>query len=168
MQQIYDATGIEHCKLTHHRTSALQYAGFNGLNPHQVHTLTKHLIEKIMSAYQSEAEKETLKVMAGFEKNEPYFVPRSLLQLPYPILWYVQKLLPNYTTWVQQQSERNGDKSSCGKKFIHDLIPYLIEVLVQDGVFFTRDFPNHEVSHYLKVCTYVCFCNNTYGNILIH
>ena len=68
MQQIYDATGIENCKLTHYYTSALQYAGFNRLNSHQVHMLTKHLIEKIILVYQSEAEKETLKVMVGFEK----------------------------------------------------------------------------------------------------
>ena len=56
-REIFKATGVNSCKLTHHRTSALQYAGFEGLTPTQVNTMTNHLIDKQFSAYGSEAEK---------------------------------------------------------------------------------------------------------------
>jgi hypothetical protein len=58
MKEIYKATGVVHSKVTHHRTAALQYAGFNGLAPYQINTLTNHLLDKQHSAYQSQAEWE--------------------------------------------------------------------------------------------------------------
>jgi hypothetical protein len=58
MKQIYQATGVVSCKVTHHRTAALQYAGFLGLGPFQVNTMTNHFIEKQHSAYGPVAEKE--------------------------------------------------------------------------------------------------------------
>ena len=42
----------------HQRTTALQYAGFEGLQPYQVNTMTNHMLEKQHSAYQSVTEKE--------------------------------------------------------------------------------------------------------------
>ena len=57
-KQIFKATAIESCKVTHLRTNAVQAAGFEGLQPHQVNTLTKHMVEKMFSAYQSIVEKE--------------------------------------------------------------------------------------------------------------
>ena len=56
-REIFKAMGVNSCKVTHHRTSALQYAGFEGLTPPQVNTMTNHLVEKQFSAYGSEAEK---------------------------------------------------------------------------------------------------------------
>jgi hypothetical protein len=53
---IYEATGVVNCKVTHHRTAALQYAGFEGLIAEQVNTLTNHLLETQHAAYHSQAE----------------------------------------------------------------------------------------------------------------
>lgn len=53
---IYDKAGIEACKVTHHRTACLQQLGFCGLTPHQINTLTKHVLEKQLKSYGAEAE----------------------------------------------------------------------------------------------------------------
>jgi 4-diphosphocytidyl-2C-methyl-D-erythritol kinase len=57
-KQIYEATGVQTCKVTHHRTAALQYAGFMGLQPHQINSLTNHILDKQHAAYSSQAEWE--------------------------------------------------------------------------------------------------------------
>jgi hypothetical protein len=90
--------------------------------------------------------------MAGFSKRQAYFVPRALLQLPHPIGWYEDKLLPELATWREQAAHpTQGDKSVCSQKFLQELIPYFLEVAVQDGIYFVRDFPNHPFSQLLKV-----------------
>jgi hypothetical protein len=56
-KEIYKATRVHNCKVTHHHTSALQYAGFvEGLQPYQVNTLMNCILDKQHSAYQSQAE----------------------------------------------------------------------------------------------------------------
>jgi hypothetical protein len=53
------ACGIKTSKVTHHRTTALQLAGFEGLHPHQINTMTKHnKLDKQHASCQSEAERE--------------------------------------------------------------------------------------------------------------
>jgi hypothetical protein len=154
MKQVYDATNVESCKLTHHRTQMVQQAGSEGLAPYQINTLTKHMLEKIHSAYQSECDKETLKVMGGQSRDESRFVEREYLETAdyeYTIMEYTCFLLPNYDAWVGESQSATGDKSSCCRKFLFDIIPYLVEVLVQDGIFFILDFPSHPMSHLLKV-----------------
>ena len=63
-----------YANLTHHRSMMVQYAGSRGLQPYQINTMTKHMLEKMHSAYQPEVEEETLKVMSGFRKSESRFV----------------------------------------------------------------------------------------------
>jgi hypothetical protein len=58
MRQIYKATGVVNCKVTHDRTTAIQYAGAMGLAPYQINSFTNHLLEKIHRSYQSEADRE--------------------------------------------------------------------------------------------------------------
>ena len=55
---IYEGTGVHTTKVTHHRSAAMQNAGFQGLQPHQLNTLTHHLIDKMFSAYGPTAEWE--------------------------------------------------------------------------------------------------------------
>jgi hypothetical protein len=57
-KEIYRATGVKNSKVTHHRTAALQMAGFMGLRPDQINTLTNHILDKQHSAYQAQAEWE--------------------------------------------------------------------------------------------------------------
>jgi hypothetical protein len=90
--------------------------------------------------------------MAGHRKHErTYFVPRTQLQLEHPVEWYAIRLLPKLVDYRKQAASSQGDKSDCCDNFLHEVLPYFVEVLVQDGVFFIRDFPNHPVSLWLKV-----------------
>ena len=57
-KDILKGTGVVSTKVTHHRTAALQYAGFFGLAPWQVNTMTNHMLDKQHSAYQSVTEYE--------------------------------------------------------------------------------------------------------------
>jgi hypothetical protein len=105
--------------------------------------------------------------MAGFRKESPYFVARANLNLPKSVEWYCKKLLPALATWRQQAGSRRGDKSTLCDKFLNYLLPYFVEVLVQDGVYFVKDFPDHPMTQYLKVSTaYVCRVLSSYFTIV--
>jgi hypothetical protein len=96
--------------------------------------------------------------MAGHKRGEAYFVPRTLIPLgPHGIDWCCDLLLPKLQRWRREARSIQGDKSTCCQKFLNHLIPYFVEVLVQDGVYFIKEFPNHEVSHLLKVSVLYVF-----------
>ena len=155
MRQVYKETGVRSCKVTHHRTHAVQHGGANSLAPYQMSTLTKHIVNKYNTAYAPEVDKQACKVMAGYNKDEAYFNACSHVRLDHPVSTYVNWLLPNYRTWVAQQESREGDKSTCVNTFLYEIIPYLVEVVAQCGIFFVKDFPNHEMSEYLRVSGYI-------------
>ena len=68
MKAIYEGTGVHTAKVTHHCSASMQNAGFQGLQPHQLNTLTHHLIDKMYSAYGPMAEWEvcTKRVYNGY------------------------------------------------------------------------------------------------------
>ena len=95
---------------------------------------------------------KTCNVMSGHRKGEKsYFVPRTKLPLAHPIEWYCARILPDLKKWREEASSNIGDKSSCCYKFLYHILPYFVEVLVQDGIHLVRDFPSHPMSHMLKV-----------------
>jgi hypothetical protein len=90
--------------------------------------------------------------MSGHKIGEKtYFVPRTLLPLQHSAAWHCRKLLPNAEKWRRQRSGRGGDKSECCKTFPDELSPQFVEVLVQDGIYLVNEFPDHPMSHLLKV-----------------
>ena len=93
---------------------------------------------------------------AGAEMGEEftYFVLRTQIPLDHSIESYEQMLLPQFHTCRQQSRGRNGDKTIAADKFLNHILPYLIEVLVQDGVYFIKDFPTHALSNLLRVSHY--------------
>lgn len=137
--RMYRHTGVTAPKLTYDRTSAVQYGGSEGLAPYQIHSLTKHITDKFHRSYQAEADKEACKVYAGFSKEEAYFVPRTLLKLPYTIEEYENFMFGNkLVRWRAESSGPDGDKTICCDKFLNHVIPYLVEVLVTDGIDFIK------------------------------
>ena len=151
MKTIFGALNLELCKLTHFRTWAVQNGGFRGLRPDQVNTLTDHKTEKQHSAYKPVAEYETSRIMAGFINDEAYFCPRAIIQLDNSIDWYTKKLLPSIDSYRRQHQSAMGDKTEMCRRFLYELIPWMIEVVVQDGIYFVKDFPSHPISNMLKV-----------------
>jgi hypothetical protein len=152
MMQVYAATGVESCKLTHNRTHAVQLGGSEGLAPWQLNTFIKHMLDKLNLAYQPEMNQEA-KVMAAFDKDEPYSYGSSNVGHPIAIPVLLDYLLPNYCSWCHQSNLVRGDKSSCCRKFLNQVLPFLVKVLVQDGIYLVRDFPNHPMSNHPKVPT---------------
>jgi hypothetical protein len=96
--------------------------------------------------------------MAGHQKGDKkYFVPRTLVPLDLEIDDYCVLLLPKLRRWRAQATGPRGDKSTCCDTFLNNLIPYFVEVVVQDGIYFVSDFPDHPMSHLLKVSIYYGF-----------
>ena len=150
--QIFKVCGIRDiAKLTHHRSAALQLGGFKGLSESENNALTDHKLDKHHSAYGPVCVAKTCKVMAGFDIDDAYFVPRSMIELPNSVLWYVRKLLPNYEKWKSEAASVHGDKSTFCAMFLNDLLPWLVEVIVQDGCYFIKDFPDHVISKLLRM-----------------
>jgi hypothetical protein len=99
--------------------------------------------------------------MAGAEKGEnTHFVPCALLPLQHGTDWCCKKLLPDLDAWRRQARSRNGDKSTCCDKFLNEILPCFVEVLAQDGIYFVKDFPQHPMSHMLRVSFRLCLSNN--------
>ena len=102
---------------------------------------------------------KTNNVMSEHAKGKrEYFVSRTLIPLDHDIEWYCNRLLPNYRRWRWERNTRAyGDKSTCCDTFLNNIIPYFVEVLVQDGIYFVKDFPKHPMSLLLKVSIYSVF-----------
>ena len=150
MTKLFRETGIDSCKVTHQRTTAIQHAGLEGLGPTQINYFTHHMLEKQHSAYAAVTDRDTCKVMAGFRLQDSYFVPCGDLPLPHPLHFYTNRLLPRLHLWRRQSTHRHGDKSSCCRNWLQGLLPWFVRVLVQDGIYFIRDYPEHELSNFLR------------------
>ena len=102
--------------------------------------------------------------MAGFSKEDAYYVPRVTLEWENHSLSSLTKhVLPNIDNWKTQSGSRNGDKSQCARTFLYKLLPWFVEVLVQDGIYFITDFPDHPLSAFLRVsCNDRNICDKLY------
>jgi hypothetical protein len=90
--------------------------------------------------------------MAGFPKwRGSYDVPRTRIPIkewwPGGIDFIVSRLFPNHQEWISQAvHEYEGDGSDAAMNFLYDLIPFMSEVIVQDGCFWIQQYPTHTVS----------------------
>ena len=149
-------------KVSHLRKLGSEHGSFKGLSPHEIATLSKHIVSfegvtqgtpKVM-AYQTELYKAALLVFAGFEKkDDEYFVARTLLQLPpgFTIGQLVRILFPRIDIWRAQQSDpvRGDNKNGqycASHDFLYNTLPHLALVIFQDGIYWLRDFPHHEAT----------------------
>jgi hypothetical protein len=72
--------------------------------------------------------------MAGFAKDEGYFIECEFIDPPFPIRTLIDTLLPSYSRWLLEAATPEGDKSALCRKFLGEIIPYMVEVVVQDGI----------------------------------
>jgi hypothetical protein len=90
--------------------------------------------------------------MSGYLKDEPYRLQRGLIELPHSITWYEKALFGNkLERFRTEAASRVGDKSTCCSNFLKDTLPWFVEVLIQDGIYFIEDFPDHNISRWLIV-----------------
>jgi hypothetical protein len=134
MEQIYSATGVSTCKLTHIvHTLVVQHAGSEGLASWLIKTTTRDILGK-NSAYQSEVDKMTMKVMVGFSQDKSYVVNHTFIDLLLPINQLCHLLILKLGEWQMQMTESPlGNKTTCCRtKFLWEILPFLVEILVQD------------------------------------
>jgi hypothetical protein len=87
--------------------------------------------------------------MAGFDKHEKYVIEEMQLDLPWSLNFLEKHFPPRIEDWISQSSGRAGDKSECADNIFNMVIPYLVEVLVKRGIYFTVKYPHHPMSQLL-------------------
>ena len=102
--------------------------------------------------YVTELNPEVMKCMAGFSLDEEYFVPCSEVAFPD---WMnheeaITRLFPSIIRWRQEHAHGFGDHSEAANNFLNEVLPFLATVIVQDGIYWIHQFPNHEASRLLK------------------
>jgi len=150
-KRILDAVGISWGRVVHLRIHGIEYGSTEGLCDEDVASISKHNEDgKLGKVYMTELRPIAMKVMAGFSKDETYFVPRTLLNLPWTDDECCRFLFPQIDTWREQSASINGDDSEAARNVLLHVLPFLAHVAVQDGIYYIRDYPNHEISIYLR------------------
>jgi hypothetical protein len=150
-KRILDTVGISWGRVLHLRVHGIEYGSTEGLGDEDVASISKHNEDgKLGKVYMTELRPHAMKVMAGCGKDEPYFVSRTLLELPWTDEECCHFIFPQVDTWREQAASVNGDNSEAARNFLFEVLPFLARVAVEDGIYFLRDYPNHEVSLRLK------------------
>jgi hypothetical protein len=125
-----------------------------GLAPADVRTLSKHTSrqDNFDRSYMCEVSIPVCTTIAGFVPGkEEYFVPRTSIKIPCPIIDIVRVLFPNYDTWIEETDDpERGDKTVASQHFLKNVIPYLTEVILQDGIYWILHFPQNPVVQLLQ------------------
>jgi hypothetical protein len=159
---ILDRCNIRWAKVTHLRKAGVEFASATGeLSADEIATMTKHAASNsgsstLMNHYMTELSKSVLRVMAGFSKDDKeYFVWRTRMLgleeycLQNGNISLLHRIFPAYQAWLQERDGPAGDKSDAAKNFLDVTIPFLASVVVQDGIYWIKEFPDHEVSRLL-------------------
>jgi hypothetical protein len=159
MKEVLKGTGVELNKVTHHRTQSVLLGGVRGLNDEQISRFTKHKTDKLHTSYTAEVEEEALNVMSGFRKYESRFVKEEFVSIPPDMrAKCIVKLLPRYNQYLQQRASALGDKGRACRTFLLKVLPYLIDVVIQNGIYFIRDFADHPSAVILRVSVLLLYC----------
>lgn len=117
-----------------------------GLIGDEVRSLTKHNRDVFEKDYMCELSILCMNTMAGFlpkKKHGEYYVPRATISLPNSMTGedLVKILFPMINTWRLESRSQGGDASASANSFLHSVLPYLCEVMAQDGVLWMRNHP---------------------------
>jgi hypothetical protein len=147
-------------KVTHLQTLAIETASQHGLNCAEIASMSKHVISALDDCYITQLLPVTLKVMAGFEKDEMYHVKRTqLLNVPgFELDQLVKCFCPEIDQWRNEQSSAMGDNErdrvpggeSAAHNFLWRVLPMFCLVVFQDGIYWIQDMPNHPISMFIK------------------
>jgi Centromere DNA-binding protein complex CBF3 subunit, domain 2 len=167
--KVFEALGIRWSKCVHLRTASIEHASAVGeLSPEIIATMTKHGASRdgmanLLKHYMTELHPELLRVTAGFDKDDrAYRVWRTQFDVdqwvrqvtaPGDDREVVDVVFPHYRRWKEQQESEWGDKSEAAENFIKKTLPFLAKVVLQDGVYWIHDFPDHPVSRLLTFIT---------------
>jgi hypothetical protein len=143
------AAQVSWSKITHLRKTGMeQGSAFGDLNVEEMATMSKHMTAKIFK-YATELYAPVMHVMAGFARDDSYFVPRCDVAVPEEWGDITKLVFPNIDIWRFQCAAPNGDKSKAAANFLNEMLPFLALVVVQDGIFWLRDWPAHPICRFL-------------------
>lgn len=151
-RRVLQRSGARFNHLTHMRSAGMEFASAEGLDASIIATMSKHILDKIHGHYMTELCRVVLIVMAGFEKDDKYFVPRTEVQIPFEHNnEYVTHVFPNYRIWIEELQSGNGDRhKKAAENFLYKLLPYLARVVIQDAPYWLRYYPTHHWSEFLR------------------
>ena len=131
------------------RTAGMEHSSSQGeLQSDEIATMSKHQKDKIF-VYLTDLLKPVLRVMSGHNKDARYYVPRTeinLHELGLSLDQATAMISPRIETWRDQQQSAEGDKSEAALNFLNVTLPFLAEVILQDSIYWTHDFPLHPIS----------------------
>jgi hypothetical protein len=99
-KSVLQLLNISWAKVTHMRTAGIKNASARGeLTADESSTMSKHSTERIFEAYLTEFFPPVMRVMAGFQKNDTYFVPRVEVAPPYTAEEMTNSVFPQTSKW---------------------------------------------------------------------
>ena len=151
-KKILDGANVSFNKVTHLRGSGIERASAKGCNADEVTTMSKHSKERVFDSYMTQLYPPILMVMAGFEKSDSYFVPRTEVELPYSLDDCILMVFPKYPEWQAEWNwgKGDGDPHKSAENFVTQVLPYIVRVLVQDAPYWLKYYPNSTYSRYMR------------------
>jgi len=154
IKQILKACDLRASKVTHFRQSGVALGGWGGLLVEATSSMAKHFENKHQKCYRPELRKDVMHIMASFGKDEAYFCKRAglsnWLQTPWGFDIALNFLFPHLQTWKNQAyGGPHGDDCDGSRDFLELTVPFMARLILEDGVFFIKDFPNHPCSQIL-------------------
>jgi hypothetical protein len=165
-KQVYEDLGIKWDKTTHIRTQGIDNFARGGGKKEEIGQMSKHSSGDTLDlSYLPELSADVMMIAAGFSRRlgeNSYLVDRWRINPNDPefallpdnpnandsdlaaLIW------PAYNRWVAQHNSTVGAlKWKCGTNFLEKTLPFLAKVLVQDGIYWIKAYPQHEVSRLL-------------------
>ena len=163
---LLDEAQLQWAKKTHLRKLGMAIGTTRGeLETHKISTMSKHKTDKgKMAVYETELFPPVMRVMAGFQQQSCYLVERTRI---FPNEYLRQHRFPNGQVcvneyeaaaylifprigqWRAQYHSPSGDHSEAASNFLFQTLPYLAITAIQDGIFWLRDLPGHDVTRLL-------------------
>ena len=88
---------------------------------------------------------------SGYDKSDinSYNNPRTRLQLPIinndnndTTNEILLAIFPQLEEWKEQQKSVQGDNRECARHFVNEVLPLLAKVVIQDGIYWIKEYPD--------------------------
>lgn len=116
------------------------------MTPDEVKSMSKHKVDNFDRSYACQVSIPVCCCLAGFlPKKEEYYVPRATIEIPQTLsLEHLTAILfPDYTEWKGEIESEHGDKSKGAEHFFYEIIPFFVQCIIQDGIYWIQKFPRN-------------------------
>lgn len=122
---VLEECGVDYGKVTHFWVAGIDEASLYGLDKEKVASVSKHTTDKCDTSYRSELSIPVMKFNAGFDEEEPYFVPYCQIGLPTETEDEMTRIcFPQIDVWGEQIRSPHGDHGKAAWNFLHEVLPF--------------------------------------------